>query len=384
MSTRLRASCDACHKAKVRCTAGAGDCLRCQTMGKECQYSPALPRLSQKKRVMSSNVSESSSSPVAGPPVSRDNRMLLRLSTSSRNQSFEPTLDDNLDLHYPDFPNFDLTDMQWNSWEGHEDDPTHQMSLSASHSSRYGDTIFSAVPSLLSAASVPTPCSNDQSPDYRDPSNSSVDLDSPQANPKNRCNSWVGSLKDPSTQVVSHANHAETEHNQQEHQQDHERSCTCLSKLLLAIQTVHKNPTVAIDKALRVNREAVACCWSVIECSCMSKLELVIISSGLLALVLNFYQSVLESVCGGGADESLMMASTPRPRPVEVTFGGFGIEKEDQKFFLRELITRGVRKIDNHLLPAFRPLLGLEAQNLTDALVSHLSRQSKAIICEKN
>lgn len=375
MSSKLRTSCDGCHKAKVKCTAGAVACLRCTMMKKECRYSPALPRVFQKKRVMSSTGSESISSPVVSPSV---NHELLRRSTSSQNQSLEPFLDDNLEFIYPNSLHANSTDMQWNSWEAHKNS-TNQVSLSGSHSSTFGDTVFSPVPSHLSAASVPS--SNNQSPDYNHvPSNSSVDLDSPQPNPKTRCSSWVGSLRDPSNHPVSYVNHARTEQNQQERQQDHEQRCTCLSKLLLAIQGVYKNPTIAIDVALKVNREAVACCWSVIQCSCTSKLGLVIISCGLLELVLNSYQSALETSCGGA--EEHLTSSTPRSRPVEVTLGGYGIEKEDQEFFLKELIIRGVRKIDSSLLPAFRPALGLEAQNLNEALVVHLSLKSKAIIGE--
>lgn len=345
-------------------------------MGKECQYSPALPRLSQKKRFMSSNGSVSSSSPAAGPSVNPDNRTRLGLSASSQNQSLEPLLDDSLEILYPNSLDVNLLDMQWNSWDARED-PTNQLSLSGSHSSKYGDAIFSPVSSHLSTASVPS--TNDQILDYnQDSSSSFVDPDSPQVNPKNRCSSWVGSLTDPSNRLVSYVNHAGTEQNQREPQQSHERGCTCLAKLLPAIQSVHKNQTVAIDVALRINREAVACCWSVIQCSCTSKLGFVIISCGLLELVLNSYQSILDSLCGG-ADECLM-ASTLRPHPVEVTLGGFGIEKEDQQFFLKELIKRGIRKIDSSVLPAFRPILGLEAQELHEALVFHLSRKSKAII----
>ena len=105
-----------------------------------------------------------------------------------------------------------------------------------------------------------------------------------------------------------------------------------------------------------------------------------IISCGLLELVLNSYQSALETSCGGA--EEHLMSSTPKSRTVEVTLGGYGIEKEDQEFFLQELIIRGVRKIDSSLLPALRPALGLDAQNLHEALVVHLSLKSKAIIGE--
>lgn len=378
MSLKLRASCDGCHKAKVKCTAGGAECLRCKTMKKECQYSPALPRMSQKKRMVPSNESESNSPPAACPSVNQDNHTLLWPSTSSQSQSPGPFLSDNVEFLCSNSFNVDLTDTRWSSWEVHEN-PTNQVSLSDSHPSKYGDAVFSPIPSHLSAASVPS--SNDQSLDYsQDPSSSSIDLSSPQVDPTNWYSPFVGSLRDPSNHLLRYLDHPKTEQNQHEPQRDGKRGCMCLSKLLLAIQSVHKNPTVAIDVAFRVNREAVDCCWSLIQCSCTNKLGLVIIACGLLELVLNSYRSASKSFCGG--EDGCSVASTPKFRPVEVTLGGFGIEKEDQQFFLKELVTRSVRKIDSTLLPAFCPCIGLEAQDLHEALTSHLSHKSKEIIKE--
>lgn len=375
MSFKLRASCDGCHKAKVKCTAGVAGCVRCKTMNKDCLYSPALPRMSQKNRMVPSNESESNSPPAASPSVHQGNHTPLRPSTSSQSQSPGPLLSDNMEFLCSDSLNFDLTDMRWSSWEVHGN-PTDQVSVSGSLPS---DAVFSQIPSHLSAASIPS--SNDLGPDYSQvPSNSSTDLDSPQVNPTNWCSPLLGSLRDPSTNLVSHVDHPGPDENQQKPQQDHKRGCNCLSKLLLALKIVHKNPTVAVDVAFRANREAVACCWSLINCSCTNKLSLVIIACGLLELVLNSYQSAFESFCGGADECSL--ASTPKSRPVEVTLGGFGIEKEDQRFFLSELVTRGIRKIESTLLPAFYPAIGLEAHDLHEALISHLSQKSKAIIGE--
>lgn len=381
MSLKLRASCDACHKVKVKCTDGIDDCVRCQSMKKECQYSPALLRLFQKRRLKFSNASEFTSSSRISPVVTQINLALLERTTSFLNRSFEPFLDDNLDLHYPASLNEELTDRHWIFWKARKNF-TDLFSLSEPHSIRRDDEGFSAIFSTVSTASIPS--SDDQNSDYRDFLNSFIFLDLPQFNSNNQCSSCVGSFGDLSHHLVSFESHSETERTQKELLKNHEKFCSCLSNLLLAIQNVHKNSAVTIDVVFKINRKAIASCWSVIECSCISKLILLIIFCELLELVLNSYQMALETFCGSGAKEFLMTVSIPQPRPVEITLGGFDIDKDDQRFFLQQLIIRGIRKIDDDLLPAFRFFLGLKTQNLTEVLISHLSCKSKAIMGGKH
>lgn len=354
--------------------------MRCKMMGKACLRSPALPRMTQKRRINSPHLSESGSSPGTGPFVNQHNPALHRQSTSTPNQAFEPLLVDNVGLPYHDSSTIDLTDSGWTFREDHND-PICRFPSPGSHSTEYGEVGVSMPPSILSTASVPG--SSGQSPDYRDTLNSATDLELPQATRENLCSPWRGSLRNPSNHSVGYVNHAETEQNRPDFLRGHEQKCTCISKLLLSIQTVHGSSAVAIDVTLKMNREAIASCWSVVECSCTEKLNLIIIACGLLELVLNSYQAALDNICGNSPDVSLMMASIPQFHSVEITVGDFGIEKEDRKFFLQELIIRGIRKIDDNLLPAIRPILGSEAQNLIEALVSHLSRKSKDIMAHR-
>ena len=48
-NTKLRASCDACHFAKVKCNKTEQGCKRCSSLGEKCYFSPALPRHYQRR-----------------------------------------------------------------------------------------------------------------------------------------------------------------------------------------------------------------------------------------------------------------------------------------------------------------------------------------------
>lgn len=380
MSSKLRASCDACHKAKVKCTAGVIECLRCRMMGKKCQYSPALPRLSQRKRLNSSNGSDSGSSPAADPSVNQDNLTTVLLSAPSHTESLELLTDDIMELIYPSSLDLDLADLQWNNY-GSQEDLTNRPLVSEAPNQRC-DAVLSPLPIHLSAVSVPS--RRDPSVDCDEGcSNPSNDLGSPHPNQRSQRRLQMGAVKGSSNHPISCGKQVGTEHNQNDPEGDH---ATCLSKLLAAIQNVHMSLTAPIDVVLKVNRDAVTCCLSAMRCSCTRRFNVLIISCGVLELVLNLYQSAVENFCDGGGTGSggsaveNLHGSTPNPPPVQLKLGGLDIEKEDQEHFVRELVTRAICKIDETVLPAFRSAVGTEAQDLAEALVLHLSRKSKLIV----
>ena len=67
MTSKLRASCDACHFAKVKCSKLNGGCQRCCSLGEICSYSPAIPRSYKRKSV--SQLPNPLSQPSWDPPV---------------------------------------------------------------------------------------------------------------------------------------------------------------------------------------------------------------------------------------------------------------------------------------------------------------------------
>ena len=69
MPTKLRASCDACHFAKIKCIKTERDCQRCDASGEQCSYSPAQPRIYHKRKNRSSG-SHSSTPTTSGSSVS--------------------------------------------------------------------------------------------------------------------------------------------------------------------------------------------------------------------------------------------------------------------------------------------------------------------------
>lgn len=286
-----------------------------------------------------------------------------------------------MELIYPTSLGLDLADMQWSNY-GPQEDLTNRPSVSEAPSNQRCDAVLSPLPSHLSAVSVPS--RRDPSVDCDEGSSHlSNDLGSPHANQRSRRRLHMEAVKGSSNHPISCGNQVGTEQNQNDAEGDH---ATCLSKLLAAIQNVHKSLTAPIDVVLKVNRDAVACCLSAMRCSCTRRFNLLIISCGLLELVLNLYQSAVENFCGdggsgsGGSVVENLHRSTPKTPPVQLKLGGLDIEKEEQEFFVRGLVTRAICKIDETVLPAFRSAVATEAQDLVEALVLHLSRKSRIIV----
>lgn len=147
------------------------------------------------------------------------------------------------------------------------------------------------------------------------------------------------------------------------------------------MQRVSKNlqaQTPALDVVLQVNRGTVEHCQWTLQCPCTGpNISLKAIAYGLLDLVLTSYQSALRrfsSELDEGPD-----VTDRRANALKLTLGGFNIERRDQMFCVKEIVTREIRKVEDLLLSALNPVIDGEVQELAVGLTKHLSQRCTII-----
>ena len=363
MPPRLRASCDACHSAKIKCVKTDTGCQRCDHSAGEltCNRSPVLPRIYRKKTIPSHH----ERSPTSQPERSPESLFLHHLS-GAQNGLSQPT------SIYPAAPVAPVTaslstfdqqsygssvDAEPNSffWQYLPQDSTGVPQVPTSWPSSFRSTpTTTTTPSLTNA---PTPASATPTTSLAPAANQAQASDTRpiphylSADPSTPSPEWLAA-KTP---------------------------CSCYADLLEAMQLVNSHTTSCspeLDVVLCANRIAVKYCLTSLQCSDPfrkvshdSVSSCATIASGLLDRILSSYQAAFKVFCAGldgetgnglglhgdgrvgdredEDDENIRMVR--RKTTVQLRFGSFAFERSEQVLWAREIVTREAGKIQETL-----------------------------------
>lgn len=153
--------------------------------------------------------------------------------------------------------------------------------------------------------------------------------------------------------------------------------------VLQVIPEVQKNlraNSPALDTTLQVNRDAIATCQNLTKCPYDKDICFRTVACGLIGLVLSSYQAALEHFYDDNIESGQLRSGSKTKKP-ELTLGGFSIEREDQKTFVKEIVKKEVRKI-RELSSAVlvSGTAGIEEQHLAETMMTYLDRKTQAVI----
>ncbi|KFZ24049.1 hypothetical protein V502_01482 [Pseudogymnoascus sp. VKM F-4520 (FW-2644)] len=386
---RLRASCDWCFFAKVKCNKTRPICSRCLAYGTDCKYSPSLRigKPSTHKQISNSNINVGA----ADRDINIDEAMHSRLAFDSQ---ATPIATDK--KKYPVF-RFD-TNLSISS--GPADGNRDKSSSSNTTASLRNDALLDAFdlglpPSTtelfdLSLPWTPIPqdelgnplVQNDQGTMMPWPKSSGA---VPQPN---SFSPWFDSQPSnlpfpprtnaelPSPNALFHANsppHCRT------NAKISPSYCNCFTTCLQSLQALHNHSNTtrlvsAFDMALTINRKAVEGCASMLACSeCVSKSgsnTTTMLLATIMEKILSFYQVASQSDFSGttGAD-------------AQMSIGSYLVANEDGRWLRNEILWRELRKLEE-LFGRFREVCGHnerdEDAGVYPILLSHLSKGLKS------
>jgi hypothetical protein len=247
MGPTLRASCDACNQAKVKCTKTNPQCARCKKHNIDCIYGISLRA---GKRASQVTMPKKVESP---PPLPTDWNMDLSTSTTPYSplemdlcpSMFEYDLPFPLDGGYPNNGGYFAQDDTF--------PPMPDLSFSDTHN------VHPASITTNASTTNPSPVLSDSAL-----SMGPTQLIRPSHPPH--------SHSMPSTLFAS---------------------CSCFRTTILTLSTLQQlseSSHTSFDVALVHNKEAVALCMSTLNCQCASDSTIVLLVASLIAKIINIYQ----------------------------------------------------------------------------------------------
>lgn len=386
---KLRASCDGCFLAKVKCSKERPICSRCLTTGAECGYSPSC-RTGKSKAGVSSPADHTSTSSSMGD-LYEDSAITYT------------TLNHDPNIPYSDDSTPFGVHPNWLPPQGHGNSRMHRRSLSSTAPSMIRDS--STTPESVSGgssteATYDTPYS--WNPNMR-PGPGPNGFHSSNARSKSVADvpifstlepwfegqndmmmfgpiSGIGSpfQKDPTSFTTNDfmANAPSS-------------SCNCFSISLQALQALHNHtmnttPAPSFDVVLSVNRRAVDGCAMMLNCpKCINGLNsntTVMLLATIIGKVLSFYRAASQNYFGFN---SMPSHSSYQPQPVPLTFGTYKITEEDGRWLEMEILLRELRKLEE-VLGKFGEVTrdgGLEDGGVKGAVLGYL-RQGLGVTFE--
>ena len=387
---RLRASCDGCFLAKVKCSKARPICSRCLACGIECRYSPSS-RAGKPKSDANSHHGHTASdmngmSPISDdkgmvypaqqpvpalykietgwntPPTSVDGGMsrshsmssglaMLAVETSSAGP---PDVNSVADMYASGMPWTPPNDMS--SQMGESPVMTAALSHNHSRSQSYDVAMSASMTNWMDPhghdmfgygqAQVPTPVS--MAPNY---------FPSPSATPNLR--------PAPRHKSSSHGSVGSG------------GSCTCFTACLQSLQALHNASSPGsppFDLVLSLNRKAVEGCASMLACSrCMSRSgthTAAMLLGTVIGKITSFYKSASHSYFESGAMTS---AISPSSSGLGVSLGAYHVNGEDGRWLELEILARELRKLEE-VYARFREVCGdlSEDPDVSKAMLGYL------------
>ena len=355
MTTRLRASCDVCHTAKIKCKKSDQGCQRCDWLGEQCFYSPALPRTYRKRRNQKppSNVSRSFAPSAHRKPNSASSASSTSYSTrpsSSESVNTTGTLGEalteaastNVGSQTHQDPAYGSNESYWASVPGE------------SASDNYASELDVLAPELWEFAGLSSlPESSVRQPNSSD----GLLLQNPQMS------TW--SLPNPSTL----------------------EPCNCFLGILIATQRISEHASLskpALDSVLCGNRAAAQYCITSLKCASSNNISCATIACGLLDRILASYHAALGCFSASLEQEGVSTQSPDGDEnedgaaitdSVKVRLGTFEIENSEQIPYARGIVAREVETLR-------RSIEGCpnEGGTIRSVLLKHVVRRCSSVI----
>ncbi|KAL8827120.1 MAG: hypothetical protein Q9191_003378 [Dirinaria sp. TL-2023a] len=385
MSVKVRSSCDVCHAAKVKCKKLTDEqCERCDLAGRQCRFSPAVPRQRRRNSVQKS----------VGPltPASIESREWESLYASQ-------TPADIAQAHPTEAELSSVADFLWPADSGYGgttvdagllslDDPLPAKDMVANAgSNNYGSLptenqiqiqleshrqILS--PSMSEGEVNSAPASHNVLPKSQQSSALRSRLEKDSASSQEEiCQGPIPDLdlfSSRGSYAINMTDHLQDRDCDQINFHDFaESACSCLSTILettLSVQARLHHTNALLDNTLKLNRNAITTLCSITACTCFTTFPILSSVCSLVDLVLTSYQGALKH----------FLVAKDRMEPVKVSLGGFSVDKQDQEFFVKEVFTREIHRIEVHVLPLLKPMAALDLHAEFKGLRAHLSARA--------
>lgn len=368
MSTKLRASCDTCHRAKLKCVRRGPKCQRCDYSGEQCIYSPALPRVYQRRKGRESIFKpvHESDVPSTGKPsmtehqydvlsqqINGQSKLPTEASTTAfSHQGYTVTVAEPKELFWPWLPGGQAA--------GNDLAENHPLGTPA-----------------LTTADTPVAPTTANSPA------SLLPLVSPSGSKQ------PGPPSPPIPPIIRHPNPTHSNGT------DDPTLCNCFIRLHSAMQRMISHASMCgppLDTVLDANRTAARHCIATLECrhglSRSSNIDCISIACGLLDRVLSSYQVALESFSANTGvkepDEKDCLRYSDKDGDavidagtMQLRLGSFAVERSEQIWWAREIVVKEIRKLREVLEGYSR-----KGQDIRSVLLSHLAKRCTQVIDE--
>ncbi|MCJ1407781.1 hypothetical protein MMC19_001852 [Ptychographa xylographoides] len=331
MSQKLRASCNACNVAKVRCTKSRPTCSRCAKHGDECVYSVSL-RAGKRPAHGHEARFRKFTQPLIGPP-SND----ARFSENNRNYTEPQESDRRQQLQSPmHSPTADLP-TDWTL------EPSTTVDLMPLDSDMFLNMVDYDLPSLLNVRSLFDAA--DCSPPSAFPQKAS-DLDSLRQSWYQHLSGSIGgptymSHEQQSSSAVSTSPSCPTPTTpgQLPSNRPWASNCGCYKTILQTLSSLHifsSFPNVTFDVALARNKEAVTLCLTALRCTCSADASFGLLFVSLIARILFIYQNS----CTAWSNIATATTTT------RLTLGVYNLDREDEERIKMELVRMELGKVE--------------------------------------
>ncbi|KAN0099837.1 hypothetical protein V8E51_013612 [Hyaloscypha variabilis] len=353
---RLRASCDTCFLAKIKCSKARPMCSRCLAFGTECNYSPSS-RAGKPK------------SDHKGSRPSKKHRSTSDDSAIFSSSEYSPSL--HIDTEEPTsyFPEADWSTTPTSEVDGYEahhfmsppiipvfgDQSSSESSSSASSADAYDSYSFWThnSPTYINSPYI-------HNIDYLTPEDitePSISPTTPWVDP----NSYQFSNSDPrDPRLASNPNLFMDECLART------TTCNCFNACLEVLQTLHNfnavPPASSFDIVLTVNQKAMEICATTLSCSiCNSRSgsnHHTMLLGTILGRIILIYQDASRDYFGP--------ASEPGSHPLPLTFGVYRVASEDIRWMQLVIILRDLKKFKGLLSRFQKTAKGSEAEEDID------------------
>lgn len=386
---RLRASCDGCFFAKVKCSKTRPICSRCLACGTDCKYSPSLRvgKPSTDRQISNSNINVSA----ADRDTNIDEALHSRFAFDS--QAMPIATDKKKNLVFRFDTNLPISSLS-------ADENRENLSSANTTASLRNDALLDSYDLGLPPSTTelfdpslpwtPIPLNELDNPVLQNDQGTMMSWpNSPGAVPQlSSFSPWFDSqpsnlpFHPRSTNAELPSPNALLDANSPPDCRTNEKisssSCNCFTTCLQSLQALHNHSSAtrlvsAFDTALTINRKAVEGCASMLACSeCVSKSgsnTTTMLLATIMEKILSFYQVASQSEFSGttGADTRMFT-------------GSYHVANEDGHWFRNEILWRELRRLEE-LFGRFREVCGRNERGknagVYSTLLGHLSKGLK-------
>ncbi|KAJ0119351.1 hypothetical protein J7T55_013590 [Diaporthe amygdali] len=373
---RLRASCDGCFLAKVKCSKARPICSRCLTCGIECRYSPSSragkPKASESSKEQPVR-QDSAGSPTVPSNNNNNNNMMYGIPASMPGMyEFEggwvtpPTsIDGSMSRTHSISSGL--------AFIGVDGSPPANVDPSMA-TEMYGPGIPWTPPSEIPASFTDTTLTNNIANDHSHRRSQSYDMGGGTMGWVEAKGTELFAFNQVSTPTTSMAPNCfpsptVTPHHRQTSPRSKSTpsnsaggSCTCFTVCLQSLQALHNASSPAappFDLVLSLNRKAVEGCAAMLACTrCMRRSgthTAAMLLATVIGTITSFYKNASQSYFDHeGPSNGHMTAQIPIPSMTTsngmtglgVSLGAYTVNSEDSRWLELEILARELRKLE--------------------------------------